>query len=114
LRKANAACGYFAFAPLAGGSCDIGSWVGLRGRLIGILSGLLDPPEPEAASGGLAIGAWLSRGTPGAVCANALAPLASSAASAMLAAVDVGRVLCFMLFSLAMSRAVCGPVACHG
>jgi hypothetical protein len=48
---------YFALAALAGGSCIILSLVGLSGRLIGILSGLLEPPEPEAASGGFTIDA---------------------------------------------------------
>jgi uncharacterized membrane protein (DUF4010 family) len=57
--------------------------VGLRGRLIGMLSGLLEPPEPEAASGGFIIGALLSCGTGFAVCANAAAPLAAATASAM-------------------------------
>jgi hypothetical protein len=37
---------YFAFAPLAGGSCIILSLVGFSGRLIGMLSGLLEPLGP--------------------------------------------------------------------
>ncbi|MGF6856009.1 hypothetical protein OKW29_004920 [Paraburkholderia sp. CI3] len=91
--------GYFAFAPLAGGSCDMWSLVGFAGRLIGMLSGLLELPAPDAASGGLAIGAWLSGGALGAVCATALAPLAKSAASAAAVAVNVARLPRFMSFS---------------
>ena len=48
---------YFAFAPLAGGWRLILSLVGSSGRLIGILSGLFEPVEPDAEFGGLTIGA---------------------------------------------------------
>jgi hypothetical protein len=96
--------GYLAFAPLAGGSCDMRSLVGFAGRLIGMLSGLLEPPAPDAASGGLAIGAWLSGGALDAVCATALAPLASSAASAAAVAVNVAQLPRFMSFSFDVAR----------
>jgi hypothetical protein len=94
---------YFAFAPLAGGSCIILSLVGLRGRLIGMLSGLLEPPEPEADSGGFTIDALLSCGAVFAVCASAAAPLvaASASASAMLSA-RVVRLLRFIGSSCAI------------
>src|SRR5579871_5357889 len=75
------------------------SLVGLAGRLIGMLSGLLAPPALDAASGDLAIGAWLSGGALGAVCATAFAPLARSAASAVPAAVAAVHLPRFISFS---------------
>jgi hypothetical protein len=68
----------FRVGAAGGGACIILSLVGLLGRLIGMLSGLLDPPEPEAASGGLAIDELLFCGgfccvcAGFAVCANAV------------------------------------------
>ncbi|WP_167038596.1 hypothetical protein [Burkholderia sp. Ax-1724] len=47
---------YFAFAPLAGGSCVMRSLAGVRGRQIGMLSGLSEPPGRDVVAGGVTIG----------------------------------------------------------
>jgi len=47
---------YFAFVALAGGLCDMSSWVGSRGFLTGMLSGLDSLAMPGAAVGGFTIG----------------------------------------------------------
>jgi hypothetical protein len=65
---------YFAFVALAGGLCDMSSWVGSRGFLTGMLSGLAALAAPEAAAGGgLTIGAPGACGAtvwPHAICAR--------------------------------------------
>jgi hypothetical protein len=84
---------YFALALLAGGSCIILSLVALRGRLIGILSGLLALAAPDAVSGDFTMGASLCCA---ATCARAADPVAQkSAVAVVIAAVSVA---CLILF----------------
>jgi hypothetical protein len=77
-----------------------------------MLSGLLAPPEPEAASGGFIIGALLSGGAVFLVCANAVVLVVATVNAANVAnvanvadampAVRVVHLLRFMSFSCAM------------
>jgi hypothetical protein len=74
-----------------------------------MLSGLLAPPEPEAASGGFIIGALLAGGAVFLVCANAVVLVVATVNAANVAnvadampAVRVVHLLRFMSFSCAM------------
>jgi hypothetical protein len=84
VRGVASAARYFAFVELAGGLCDMSSLVGLRGFLMGMLSGFVALAAPEAAAGGgITIGVPPACGAtvwPHATCATPAADAASKTA----------------------------------